>query len=520
MSSETGAGVGAAQASAHRGDSSRFRENTLPAIRSAIEAGAHFVEIDVRLTVDGAVVVVHDETLQRLWGVPEAIADVTLAEVRAIGAPDERPPLLREVAELFDGAAATLLIDMTDAAFAAPAHRAVAGLAVNVAWCGDLGAMRVIRDLDADARIWVPWERLTAPTAADLLELRPERVNVPYLLAHRDFVAAVHELGCRVTAWTVDDEPAMRWVLRNGVDTVTTNRLARLQRIIDGSDDGGAAEHDGVAEAYGVDIDAAFAVARGLAEWAIEYSGSTDPGVISTKADPADLVTEVDVAVERRVREVIAANFPDHDFVGEEMGGAARLGRPCWYLDPVDGTTNFANRVPWNAFSLALAVDRTPLVGVVADPWRGDVFAAVRGGGATLNGRPLSVPERAEADGDPLAGSIVSTELAAHVPWTGMVPMLTRLGARFCTMRIMGSGTMTLVGVAAGRGAGAVIGSFGSVDHLAATIIVQEAGGVVLGSDGEPTLFPESGGILAAAPWAAEELYELWQESVTEDALE
>ena len=108
-----------------------------------------------------------------------------------------------------------------------------------------------------------------------------------------------------------------------------------------------------------VDIDAAVGIARELGRWAIDFITSTDPGTISTKRDAADLVTEVDVSVERHVRDVIGRRFPGHRFVGEEMGGSAAPGVPCWYLDPVDGTTNFANRLPWNAFSLALAVDDT-----------------------------------------------------------------------------------------------------------------------------------------------------------------
>ena len=91
--------------------------------------------------------------------------------------------------------------------------------------------------------------------------------------------------------------------------------------------------------------------------------------------------------------------------------------------------------------------------------------------------------------------------------------MLDLLGQRHCTMRIMGSGTMTLVGIAAGRGVGLVIGQFGPVDHLAAALIVQESGGVVLDSAGQPNLFPRSGGIMAATPQAAAALYDLWVEA-------
>jgi myo-inositol-1(or 4)-monophosphatase len=92
-----------------------------------------------------------------------------------------------------------------------------------------------------------------------------------------------------------------------------------------------------------------------------------------------------------------------------------------------------------------------------------------------------------------------------------MLELLTALGDRYCTMRIMGSGTLSVVGVAAGRGVGAVIGQFGAVDHVAAALIVHEAGGVVLDEAGRACLFPSEGGILVAAPEAADALSELWR---------
>lgn len=493
---------------AHRGDSSRFRENTLPAIRSALAAGADLVEIDVRVTSDGAVVVLHDPTLDRLWGIRAEIAATTLAEVRALGDADHRPPLLSEVLELFaEGATATLLIDMEDASPAEAAYRVVEGTSARVAWCGHLDGMRTVRALDGAARIWMPWAGVRPPTVAELEALAPECVNMNVLTATREMVQEIHRLGCEVAVWTVDDEPTMRWATAIGVDAVTTNQLSRLQRVL--------ADPAEAPEPGELDLDTAMDVARELAQWVIGFTSSSGPGLIATKTDPADLVTDIDVAVERHVREVIAWHFPDHGFVGEEMGGSAQSGVPCWYLDPVDGTTNLANSIPWNAFSLALVVDGAPVVAVVADPWRADLFEAVSGRGALLNGSPLRLGATRVAEGtDPLAGTVVSTELAAHVPWPGMIELLHELGDRYCTMRVMGSGTLSLVGVAAGRGAGAVIGSFGAVDHLAAVLVVHEAGGVVLGSTGEHTLFPSAGGIMAAAPGAAEALHAAWRSAV------
>jgi myo-inositol-1(or 4)-monophosphatase len=495
---------------AHRGDSSRYRENTLPAIRSAIAAGADYVEIDVRVTADGSVVVLHDATLERLWGRPVAVGDITAAQVADLGGPDDRPPLLSEVLELFEGASSTLLIDMDEPGPAEPAFRVASRFDAHVAWCGHLEAMQVLRSLDPEARIWLPWHQPQAPSAEDLAALRPERVNSPFLVMTREVVDQVHRLGCKVTVWTVDDEPTMRWARDIGVDTVTSNQLALLQRV--GSEDAVDEGHRDDGSLGGLDLDEALVVARGLARWAMAFTRETGPGEVSAKKDAADLVTEVDVAVERRVREVVGHHFPDHGFVGEEMGGHPEPRTPCWYLDPVDGTANLANRVPWNAFSLALVLDDMPLVAVVADPWRGELFEAVLGRGARLNGAPLSLPQGRSTE-DPLRGRIVSTELANHVPWPGMLELLERLGERYCTLRIMGSGTLTVVGVAAGRGAGAVIGRFGAVDHVAAALIVQEAGGVVLDAHGKPNLFPEEGGILAAAPEAAAALHELWEES-------
>jgi len=253
-----------------------------------------------------------------------------------------------------------------------------------------------------------------------------------------------------------------------------------------------------------LDLDAARRVALEAAHRAVELARTMALGEIRTKRHAADVVTDVDVATERMVRAVVAEQFPDHHVVGEELGGEAWDG-PTWYCDPVDGTTNLASGLPWTSFSLSMAVGRDPLVGVVADPWRGEVWHAVAGRGAYRNdGERLSVP-----DVDGLAGRVVMTEWAAHVPWPGMTGFLDGLGERHCTSRIMGSGTLSVASVAVGRAAGAVISTFHPEDHLAAVLLCREAGAVVVDRAGVATAWPEQGPFVAAPAGVVEELRSL-----------
>src|SRR5262249_19060969 len=110
------------------------------------------------------------------------------------------------------------------------------------------------------------------------------------------------------------------------------------------------------------------------------------------KKSAIDLVTDVDVAVERRFRALMAERFPHHPVLPEGLGGAATVpDGPCWIFDPIDGTTNFAHGLPIFCASLALEIGGVAEVAAVYDPTRKELFTAERGGGAFLNGRPLRV---------------------------------------------------------------------------------------------------------------------------------
>ncbi|MEM9073254.1 MAG: inositol monophosphatase family protein [Myxococcota bacterium] len=113
-----------------------------------------------------------------------------------------------------------------------------------------------------------------------------------------------------------------------------------------------------------------------------------------TKKGTIDLLTEYDLRSEALIRKRLADAFPDHAIVGEEGDNEAIDGRPVWYVDPIDGTTNFAHGHPFFCVSMALWVEGRGELGVVVAPALGVVWSAERGKGALRNGEPCRVSER------------------------------------------------------------------------------------------------------------------------------
>ncbi|MFD5793758.1 inositol monophosphatase family protein [Streptomyces diastatochromogenes] len=255
---------------------------------------------------------------------------------------------------------------------------------------------------------------------------------------------------------------------------------------------------------HDLELDRALAVATDLAAWASEEIRRPRGGEVREKASPADIVTQTDETIEAHVRSVLQAAFPTHGIEGEEYGThePATPNAPYWVVDPVDGTTNYAHGIGWCSFSLGLAApDGTPLLGLVADPWRGETFTAIRGRGAHLNGVPIRA-----ATHTTLTGHLFLTEWAAHAHWPGLDALLVALSHRHCTARVMGSTALSLAQVAAGRATAAAIGEFHAVDGLPAYLIAVEAGAVAL-----PRVPVYDEPLLLAAPGVAEEMGELWR---------
>lgn len=252
-----------------------------------------------------------------------------------------------------------------------------------------------------------------------------------------------------------------------------------------------------------IDLREALAFASALAADASNMIRSTRPQRVTTKDNPADLVTEVDVAIERHTRDAISARYPDHGVDGEELGAPAKGTAFTWYLDPIDGTTNYVNGLPWSSFSLALADADGPLLGVVADPYRHEVVTAARGLGATVDGVKVRCSDATE-----LAGTTILTEWSGHSPWPGMHKTIDEIVGAYGTIRIMGSSALAITAVALGRASVAIIGNCHAVDDMAGTLIAQEAGARI---GGRHAAEPGPDGILVATPKVFEQARALWQ---------
>jgi myo-inositol-1(or 4)-monophosphatase len=251
------------------------------------------------------------------------------------------------------------------------------------------------------------------------------------------------------------------------------------------------------------ELDACFALMDGVAARAMERIVSERPRAdqVKTKKTAADGVTETDLAVERLVRDEIAARFPEHRIEGEEYGvSGGDDASATWLIDPLDGTTNYVHGLPVSSFSISVSDEAGAAAGLVADPYRRDVLSAVRGRGALRNGRPTRA-----SDATSLMGGIVLTEYSAQSIWHGMFEAMQALADAGCVTRIMGSNAFSISAIAAGRCVATAIGGFNPGDCLAGALIAAEAGAVL--PWGVPT---EGAPFLCVAPGVVEELLASW----------
>jgi myo-inositol-1(or 4)-monophosphatase len=216
-------------------------------------------------------------------------------------------------------------------------------------------------------------------------------------------------------------------------------------------------------------------------------------GVRVEKKGAIDLVTEVDLEVERMFRAMVAERFPDHEVLAEELGGGLGGARHRWVFDPLDGTTNFAHGVPIFCASLALEIDGNAAIAAVYDPNRKELFTAEAGVGSWLNGARLKASSNA---------TVLESMLVTGFPYNvhekadEFLKVFGRVLKQARAIRRLGSAAIDICWVAAGRMDGFWEASLKPWDTRAAALILEEAGGKVTGMDGG-TWNPDGGHILA-----------------------
>ncbi|MEK8131111.1 inositol monophosphatase family protein [Paenibacillus filicis] len=215
---------------------------------------------------------------------------------------------------------------------------------------------------------------------------------------------------------------------------------------------------------------------------------------LHTKFSSHDLVTEVDKGAEKMIRKLIHTHFPTHAILGEEgvapgpKAASAALSQVrdeeyLWIVDPLDGTTNFVHGFPFFSVSIALAYQGEIIVGVVYNPVHDELFVAEKGKGAYLHGKRMQVSAE-----EKLSDSLIATGFPADREFALVENMkgIQALSPQVRNIRMAGSAALHLAYVAAGRLSGFWEIGLNAWDIAAGALLVQESGGKVTDTAGNP----------------------------------
>ncbi len=233
-------------------------------------------------------------------------------------------------------------------------------------------------------------------------------------------------------------------------------------------------------------VEAAEAAARLAGEVLLQWA---DKFTVRHKSHTADLVTEADLAAQTVIHETLAAQFPDHGFLGEEgLQQGSGAGDYRWVIDPLDGTSNYVHGYPAYAVSIGLQQAEDLIAGVIFDPNRNEMFSASLGRGATLNGSAIGV-----SDADVLNQSMLVASFPPGVQTDGPeIARFLKVLPQAQTIHRTGSAALNLAYIAAGRMEGFWSTSLKPWDVAAGALIVCEAGGRVTTTGGNPLILETS----------------------------
>jgi myo-inositol-1(or 4)-monophosphatase len=222
---------------------------------------------------------------------------------------------------------------------------------------------------------------------------------------------------------------------------------------------------------FGRDAEAAILIARQAATLALDFFNRRDELIAKTKKSPHDLVSEADARVEENIKAALATDFPQDGFLGEESGG--QIGSSIWIVDPIDGTTNFLSGLPMWGVSLGLVIDGEPQIGIIILPALGLEYLAIKGRGATCNGKMISVSENRDIE-----RAIVIFGRSPHLPYDGPLKLAQEMMEKGALLYAFGCCVFNVTCVASGSCDLYVEQRVYPWDGAAASLIVREAGGI------------------------------------------
>ncbi|MGB8649786.1 MAG: inositol monophosphatase family protein [Mycobacteriales bacterium] len=253
-----------------------------------------------------------------------------------------------------------------------------------------------------------------------------------------------------------------------------------------------------------MDVDATLALATDLAReaGALALSMRASVGVLDTKSSPTDVVTAADRAVESLLVSALTAARPEDGLLGEEGAGSTGTSGVRWVIDPIDGTVNYLYGIPQWAVSIGVETASGTQVGVVYDPSKEELWQAVRGGGAVLNGSSLRCSSVTSLD-QALIGTGFGYDARRRAAQAAALPVLL---PAVRDVRRLGAGSLDLCSVAAARLDGYFEQGLSAWDLSAGALIAAEAGARVAGLRGAEA---SSSLVVAAGPGVFDALHDL-----------
>ncbi|XP_077415878.1 inositol monophosphatase 1-like isoform X1 [Vanacampus margaritifer] len=236
-------------------------------------------------------------------------------------------------------------------------------------------------------------------------------------------------------------------------------------------------------------MDHAVAVARKAGQVVRDAAGGVHEAAVMVKSSPIDLVTQTDQKVEKLIIRALKDKFPTHCFIGEESVAAGEVcvltDGPTWIIDPIDGTTNFVHTFPFVAVCIGFAVDKQVEFGVVYSCLRDEMYTARRGKGAFCDGRPLHVSRQQD-----IRQAVIATEFGSNRDPQALDKIFSSLKRVVSIpvhgVRSAGSAAINMCLVASGCVEAYYEIGIHVWDVAASSLIVSEAGGVLMDVEGGP----------------------------------